>query len=381
MLPSMNRDAKHRMVQNIAVLGARGMGSDIAYDCAVAGYSVLLLDVSSRALDEGFERIQKILAIGKKKERLSEGLIKEQLASITMSQDLSRLADANLIIDVSFDSMSIKKQVFKKLDALCKPDAILATCTSVLDVDQIALATKRAADVVGLHFIGSTIDSRVVEVIKGQHTAIDTLLTSRAFVVSLRKVGVIVGNSFGFVGDRMLHCYNREIDRLHHNGASPEQVNKALADWGMASGHGSITDLAKINHDVCAYTNSASTGQVAGAEQSGKHKINSSRTKHFALCNDEIVRRCVYTLVNEGAHLLEEGVASRAADIDKICVLGHGFPANRGGPMAYADRIGLKTVYSDICRFGGIHCSSYWKPAPLLEKLIQDGKKFADVLG
>jgi len=380
MFPSVNRDAKPRIPQNIGVLGARGMGSDLAYACAVAGYSVVLLDVSSEALDEGVERIRKILAIEKKNERLSEGLAIERLTRITMSQDLGSLADADLVIEAAVDSMATKKQIFKTLGALCKPGAVLAPCTSALDVNQIALATTRATDVVGLHFIGSTVDSRVVEVINGQHTAADTLLICQAFINSLSKTGVIVGNSFGFVGGRMRHCYHREILRLQQNGAPPERVDKALAGWGMASGHDSIIDLAELDQDTCAYSNSASACAAADAGQSGENWAHNNCTKHFTLDSDEIIRRCIYTLINEGAHLLEEGVALRAADIDKICVLGYGFPANRGGPMAYADETGLNAVYNDLCRFRDTYCSSYWKPAPLLEQLAQDGKKFADVL-
>lgn len=372
-----NKDATHRTIQNVAVLGAGSIGSDIAYSCLEAGYAVVMVDASDRAIEKCIERLQNILASEQRRGHLSESQVNERLTHISGLRNISSLTDVDLVIETVHESMVIKKLIFKELDAYCKSGAILTACTSSLDIDQIALTTTRAADLAGLHFIGPETGSRIVEIIKGIHTSENALLICQEFFRSLGKVGVVVGNSFGFVGSRMLYCYAREIQMLIQGGTLPEQIDKALSDWGMGGGFFSTTDMADINRGMIAYSKSASIPRAADPEESASNGI--SRAKRRTDSSREIIRRCIYTLINEGAYLLEEDVAMFPADIDLIWVNGYGFPPDRGGPMMYADSIGLDVVYSEICRFRDAYSSIRWQPAPLLERLALSGKKFADV--
>jgi 3-hydroxyacyl-CoA dehydrogenase len=402
-------------IRKVAVIGAGTMGGGIAMSFASAGIPVILVETKQEAVDRGLATIRKNYAGTVAKGKLAQEEADRRIARIQPSLELAAVAEADLVIEAVFEDMDVKKELFGKLDALCKPDAVLATNTSRLDVNEIAASTSRPASVIGLHFFSPANVMRLVEVVRGRASSPQVIVTSMNVVRKLGKLPVLVGVCDGFVGNRMVAQYAREAEFLLEEGATPEQVDGALKNFGLAMGRFAMSDLAGLDISWSSRKRLASTrpahlryskvadrlcemgrfGQKTGA---GFYKYEAgSRTpvpdplvneiieqcakeagiQRRAISDDEIVERCIYALVNEGAKVLEEGVAQRSSDIDLIYVNGYGFPAWRGGPMFYADTVGLAKVYERICEFHRQH-GEFWTPAPLLKRLVDEGKSFRD---
>jgi 3-hydroxyacyl-CoA dehydrogenase len=402
-------------VHKVGVIGAGTMGGGIAMSFASAGVSVILLEAKQEALDRGLATIRKNYAGTVAKGKLAQEEADRRVARIQPALDLAAMAEADLVIEAVFEDMDVKKDLFGKLDAICKPDAVLATNTSRLDVNEIAASTSRPASVIGLHFFSPANVMRLVEVVRGRATAPQVIATSMAVVRKIGKLPVLVGVCDGFVGNRMVAQYAREAEFLLEDGATPEQVDGALKKFGLAMGRFAMSDLAGLDISWSSRKRLAATrpahlryskvadrlcelgrfGQKTGA---GFYKYEAgSRTpvpdplvtaiieecateagiQRRAISDEEIVERCIYALVNEGAKVLQEGVAQRSSDIDLIYVNGYGFPAWRGGPMFYADTVGLPKVYERICEFHRQQ-GEFWTPAPLLKQLVDQGKSFRD---
>jgi 3-hydroxyacyl-CoA dehydrogenase len=402
-------------IRKVAVIGAGTMGGGIAMSFASAGIPVILVETKQEAVDRGLATIRKNYAGTVAKGKLAQEEADRRIARIQPSLELAAVAEADLVIEAVFEDMGVKKELFGKLDALCKPDAVLATNTSRLDVNEIAASTSRPASVIGLHFFSPANVMRLVEVVRGRASSPRVIVASMTVVRKLGKLPVLVGVCDGFVGNRMVAQYAREAEFLLEEGATPEQVDGALKNFGLAMGRFAMSDLAGLDISWSSRKRLASTrpahlryskvadrlcemgrfGQKTGA---GFYKYEAgSRTpvpdplvneiieqcakeagiQRRAISDDEIVERCIYALVNEGAKVLEEGVAQRSSDIDLIYVNGYGFPAWRGGPMFYADTVGLAKVYERICEFHRQH-GEFWTPAPLLKRLVDEGKSFRD---
>lgn len=414
-IPGIAADVAAAEVRKVAVIGAGTMGGGIAMSFASAGIPVVLLEMKQEALDRGLATIRKNYAGTVAKGKLAQDEADRRVARIEPALDFAAVAEADLVIEAVFEDMGVKKELFAKLDALCKPGAVLATNTSRLDVNEIAGSTSRPASVIGLHFFSPANVMRLVEVVRGRATSPQVIVTSMTVVRKIGKLPVLVGVCDGFVGNRMVAQYAREAEFLLEEGASPQQVDGALKQFGLAMGRFAMSDLAGLDISWSSRKRQAATrpahlryskvadrlcelgrfGQKTGA---GFYKYEAgSRTpvpdplvddiieqcateagiQRRTITDEEIVERCIYALVNEGAKVLEEGIAQRASDIDLIYVNGYGFPAWRGGPMFHADTVGLATVYARICEFERQH-GAFWTPAPLLKRLVDAGKGFRD---
>ena len=403
-------------VRSVAVIGAGTMGGGIAMSFANAGIPVTLVEARQEALDRGLATIRKNYDGTVAKGKLAREEADARIARIVPTLDFGQVAGADLVIEAVFEDMDVKKELFRKLDALCKANAILATNTSRLDVNEIATTTTRPGSVIGLHFFSPANVMRLVEVVRGQATAPGVIASSMAMARQIGKLPVLVGVCDGFVGNRMVAQYAREAEFLLEEGALPQQVDGALQKFGLAMGRFAMSDLAGLDISWSSRKRQAATrpahlryskvadrlcelgrfGQKTGA---GFYRYEAgSRTpvpdtvvsqiieecareagiQRRAITDEEIVERCIYALVNEGAKVLQEGIAQRASDIDLIYVNGYGFPAWRGGPMFYADTVGLATVYQRICQFHAQH-GAFWTPAPLLKKLAEEGSSFKEL--
>jgi 3-hydroxyacyl-CoA dehydrogenase len=400
-------------VANIAVIGAGTMGSGIAVSCATSGYEVTLIDLDPVALEAGHAKAMAALDGSVKKGKLTPDAAAVARASIRKGKDLKDAAQADFVIEAVFESMSVKQDVFRKLEAVCKPDAVLATNTSTLDVDAIAGVTKTPQRVLGMHFFSPAHIMKLVEVVRGRQTSQSTLDATLAVTKRLGKIGVVVGNCFGFVGNRMLYAYGRENQLMQLEGVSPERIDRVLEEWGMAMGPNAVGDLAGLDvgyrvrrerkdlppdprywrvADMLAEMgrHGQKTGQgfyryegEARERKADPQVLDLIRAEATRLGvqpreieDREIVERCIYALVNEGARILEEGIATCAADIDVIWVNGYGFPRTRGGPMFYADSVGLTRVLDTVREYERSQGAQYWKPAPLLEDLASTRDSF-----
>ncbi|MGM3386818.1 enoyl-CoA hydratase/isomerase family protein [Stutzerimonas stutzeri] len=411
-LPS---DVKPRPIRTAAVIGGGTMGVGIALSFANAGVPVKLLEINDEALQRGLQRARDTYAASVKRGSLTEDAMEQRLALITGVTDYGALADADVVVEAVFEEMGVKQEVFEQLDAVCKPGAILASNTSSLDLNAIAGFTRRPEDVVGLHFFSPANVMRLLEVVRGERTSDEVLATAMAIGKQLKKVSVVVGVCDGFVGNRMVFQYGREAEFLLEEGATPQRVDGALRNFGMAMGPFAMRDLSgldigqairkrqratlpshldspTVSDKLCA---AGMLGQKTGAGYYRYEPGNrtpqenpdlapmleaASREKGIerkALDEQYIVERCIFALVNEGAKILEEGIAQRSSDIDVIYLNGYGFPAFRGGPMYYADSVGLDKV---LARVQELHarCGDWWKPAPLLEKLAAEGRTFTE---
>jgi 3-hydroxyacyl-CoA dehydrogenase len=415
-VPGLDKNSPVRDVQKVAVLGAGTMGSGIAYACLGAGFSVHLLDNDDAGLARGETTIGKLFEGGVARGKLTAAAAGEGLARLRTTRDYGDLADADLVIEAVFENMAIKKEVFGKLDAVCRPGAVLATNTSTLDVDAIAAATGRPQDMIGLHFFSPAHVMRLLEIVRGEETADDVIATALGLAKRLRKVGVVVGNCFGFVGNRMLYSYGRENQLLLLEGAAPEMIDRVLTDWGMAMGPNAVGDLAgldvgyKIRQErtdlpddprfYAVADRLAELGRFGQKTGAGMYRyepgsrLPSPDPEVRQLIRDEakrlgveqrdigeteIIERCIYALITEGAHILEDGIAARASDIDVIWINGYGFPRYRGGPMHFADTVGADTVYNKVCEFRTRFGERYWQPPALLERLAKTGGRFGDL--
>jgi 3-hydroxyacyl-CoA dehydrogenase len=413
-IPDVPKETPVLPVNSVGIVGGGTMGGGIAMVFANAGIPVLLKETDQSALDRGLANIQKNYANSVKRGRFTQQFVEERLKLIRPALSYDEFAGVDMVVEAVFESMALKKEVFGQLDRVCKPGAILATNTSSLNIDEIASAASRPKSVIGTHFFSPANVMRLLEIVRGRATSQEVIATCMQLSKKLGKVGVLVGNCMGFVGNRMFGPYRREAQFLVEEGAGIEAVDSALCEFGMAMGPLATGDLAgldvgwrirKENPHLqkpglrCAFIEDrlcglGRFGQKTGA---GWYKYDENRkpspdpevaslirqwTSEAGIARrqisaEEIVERCIYTLVNEGARILEEGIALRAVDIDIIYVNGYGFPAYRGGPMWHADAVGLKKVYSRIREFQE-RFGDWWEPAPLLQRLAEQDKTFAE---
>lgn len=414
-IPGIDKDTGRRPVNSIAVLGAGTMGAGIAFSGLCAGLSVFLLDSQEEGLQRGRATIAGLFDQGVQRGKLSRSFADEASARLSTGVDYESVGDADLVIEAVFESMAVKKEVFARLDQVCKDGAILATNTSTLDVDEIAGATSRPADVIGLHFFSPAHIMRLLEIVRGRQTASDVIATSLDLAKRLGKIGVVVGNCFGFVGNRMLYAYGRENQLMLLEGAAPELIDKTLFDWGMAMGPNAVGDLAGLDvgykvrrertdlpDDPRFYriadllVEQGRLGQKSGA---GMYRYGEGSRKPLPdpavqrlieeesarlgieqrdIDAEEIVDRCILGLVVEGARILDEGIALRSGDIDVVWINGYGFPRHRGGPMHWADNRGLAEIVERVQEFSDRMGALYWEVPPLLRQLAADGATFAE---
>jgi 3-hydroxyacyl-CoA dehydrogenase len=410
-IPDIPADVAPVPIQRAAIIGAGTMGGGIAMTMADAGISVIVKEREQQALDRGMDAIRKNYAGSVKSGRLSQAAVDRRLSLIKPHLAFDGFEEADLIIEAVFEDMAVKKQVFTEIDRIAKPACVLATNTSALDVDEIAAMTRRPQMVLGLHFFSPANIMRLLEIVRGKLSSNEVLITAMALAKKLSKVGVLARNSPGFIGNRMVAVYAREAQFLVEEGASVEDVNQALFDFGMAMGPLAMSDMAgndilwMIQKDAPAPAGVrrprvleqlyklGRMGQKAGLGWS-KYDENRKPSPDPAVAalieqtakragierrrvtKEEIVDRCILALVNEGARILEEGVALRAVDIDIVYLNGYGFPAWRGGPMFYADTVGLSKVLARIEEFEKQHGSELWAPAPLLKGLADAGGTF-----
>ena len=413
-IPDVPSKTPTRNIASVGIIGAGTMGGGIAMNFLNAGIPVTLLEVSQEALDKGLATLRKNYDGSVKKKKMSASDVDSRLALLKPTTSYSDLGSADLLIEAVFEDLGVKEKVFRQLDEIAKPGAILATNTSTLDVDRIAQFTRRPADIIGLHFFSPANVMRLLEVVRGQATAKDVLATAMQLAKKIRKLAVVSGVCDGFIGNRMLHRYSAQANFLLEEGCLPEQVDRAMERFGFAMGpfrvgdlagndigwairkrraaEGHRTDEGKIADRLCEM---GRFGQKTGAgwydykpgdrTPRPNAEVNSMIEKYSAevgvtrrqIEDREIVERLVYALVNEGARILEERIAQRSSDIDLVYLNGYGFPILRGGPMFYADSVGLMEVVSAIRRYAlGIH-SKQWTLAPLLERLAAEGSSFA----
>ncbi|OGT70149.1 MAG: 3-hydroxyacyl-CoA dehydrogenase [Gammaproteobacteria bacterium RIFCSPLOWO2_02_FULL_57_10] len=405
-----------RDIKRVAIIGGGTMGGGIAMCFANVGIPVTMLEINDEALERGLGIIRKNYSITVQKGKMTEAEMAERLTFINGTTQYKDLADVDLVIEAVFENPDIKAEVFGKLDAVCKPGAILASNTSYQNIDNIAAATKRPQDVLGMHFFSPANVMKLLEVVRGAKTSDDVLATAMQIGKKIGKVCALSRVCYGFIGNRMLGGYGRQAHMLLLDGASPAQIDAAAEEFGMAMGPIAMSDLAGLDvgykarqareaagekmdpraHCIAsALVEMGRLGQKSGAgyykydpqtrarvpdpEVDALIKAHAEKLgiKRREIGAEEIVARLMYPLINEGALILEEGIAQRPGDIDIVYVYGYAFPSAKGGPMFYADEVGLKNVYDAICKFRDQHGADIWKPAPLLERLAKEGSTFA----
>ena len=409
-------DVKLREIASIGMVGAGTMGGGIAMSFVNAGIAVVLLETKQEALDKGLATIRRNYETTLKKGRLTQEQLDRRMGLITPTLSYDDFRDVDLAIEAVFESLDVKRQVFTALDAACKPGAILASNTSALDLDEIAAFTKRPEDVIGLHFFSPANVMKLLEVVRGAKTAPDVLATSMALAKKIGKVAVVSGVCDGFIGNRILARYGAAANDLLNRGALPQQVDKALEKFGMAMGLFRVGDLAGLDIGWAGRKRRAAAqpekdfsivadrlceagrfGQKTGAGwyryEAGKRdpipdpaveqivrdwRAEKGYATRDDITDEEIVERCIYAMVNEGARIVEEGIAQRPSDIDVVYLNGYGFPRHRGGPMKYADEVGLQKLVAALERFAAEPGAdpALWTPAPLLAKLAREGRTF-----
>ena len=414
-IPDVPQDTPQRDIKSIAVIGAGTMGGGIAMNFLNAGIPVKMLEMKQEALDRGLAIIRKNYESQVKKGKLKQDKYEDRMNLLSTTLSYDDLKDADMVIEAVFEDMGVKEKVFAELDRVMKPGAILASNTSTLDLDQIAAFTKRPEDVVGLHFFSPANIMKLLEVVRGEKTAKDVMATVMAAAKKIRKTAVVSGVCDGFIGNRMIEQYGRQGGFLLDEGCTPAQVDKAIEKFGFAMGPFRMGDLAgndigwairkrryqekpdmKYSKTADLLCEKGRFGQKTGAGwydyAAGKRdaipnqEVVSMVEEHRKslgitprkISDEEIVERLVYALVNEAAHILEEGIASKASDIDMVYLMGYGFPIYRGGPMLYADQVGLFNVVQAMNRFAKnpLDDANFWKPAPLLARLAAEGKTF-----
>ena len=415
-IPDVPSDTPQRAVNKVGVIGAGTMGGGIAMNFLNAGIPVTILETKQEALDRGVATIKKNYEAQVKKGKLKEDKYQQRIGLLTTTLSYDDLKDADLIIEAVFEELGVKETVFKQLDAVAKPGAILASNTSTLDVDKIAGFTKRPQDVVGMHFFSPANVMKLLEVVRGRETAKDVLATVMGIAKKIRKTAVVSGVCDGFIGNRMIERYSQQAGFLLDEGATPEQVDKAAEKFGFAMGPFRMGDLAgndigwairkrryqekpdmKYSKTADLLCEKGRFGQKTGKGwydyAAGKrdaipsqevlsmieqHRKDSGITPR-KISDEEIVQRLVFALVNEGARILEDGIASKSGDIDMVYLTGYGFPIHRGGPMHYASEVGLFNVAQTMRRFAQnpLDDAKAWEPAPLLARLAAEGKSFS----
>ncbi|MCF8210902.1 MAG: enoyl-CoA hydratase/isomerase family protein [Rhodoferax sp.] len=414
-IPDVPSDTAQRAIQSIAVIGAGTMGGGITMNFLNAGIPVKMLEMKQEALDRGIATIRKNYEAQVKKGKLKADKYEQRMALLSTTLNYDDLTGTDMVIEAVFEEIGVKEAVFKELDRVMKPGAILASNTSTLDVNKIASFTKRPEDVVGLHFFSPANVMKLLEVVRGEKTARDVMATVMAVAKKIKKTAVVSGVCDGFIGNRMIEQYGRQGGFLLDEGCTPAQVDKAIEKFGFAMGPFRMGDLAgndigwairkrryqekpnmKYSKTADLLCEKGRFGQKTGAGWydyvAGKRDaipnaevvamIEAHRTSlgitPRKISDEEIVQRLVFSLVNEAAHILEEGIANKASDIDIVYIFGYGFPAHRGGPMNYADQVGLFNVVQAMNRFARnpMDDANFWKPAPLLARLVAEGKTF-----
>jgi 3-hydroxyacyl-CoA dehydrogenase len=414
-IPDVPADMLQRSIKAIAVIGAGTMGGGIAMNFLNAGIPVKMLEMRQEALDRGVATIRKNYEAQVKKGKLKQDKYDQRMALLSTTLSYDDLNDADLVIEAVFEEIGVKEAVFKELDRVMKPGAILASNTSTLDLNKIASFTSRPQDVVGLHFFSPANVMKLLEVVRGEKTAKDVMATVMAVAKKIKKTAVVSGVCDGFIGNRMIEQYGRQAGFLLDEGCTPAQVDKAVEKFGMAMGPFRMGDLAgndigwairkrryqekpgmKYSRTADLLCEKGRFGQKTGAGWydyvPGKRdaipnaEVVAMVDAHRAslgitprkISDEEIVQRLVFSLVNEAAHILEEGIANKASDIDIVYIFGYGFPPHRGGPLQYADEFGLFNVTQSMQRFAlnPLDDASFWQPAPLLQRLVADGKTF-----
>jgi 3-hydroxyacyl-CoA dehydrogenase len=414
-IPDVPADTAQRVIKSVAVIGAGTMGGGIAMNFLNAGLPVKMLEMKQDALDRGVATIRKNYEAQVSKGKLKQDKFEARMALLSTTLSYDDLTDADLVIEAVFEDMGVKEAVFKALDAVMKPGAILASNTSTLDVNTIAAFTQRPQDVVGLHFFSPANVMKLLEVVRGEKTAKDVLATVMTLAKKIKKTAVVSGVCDGFIGNRMIEQYGRQAGFLLDEGCTPAQVDKAVEKFGFAMGPFRMGDLAGndigwairkrryLEKPHMKYSKTADLlcekgrfGQKTGAGWydyvPGKrdaipnadvvamidaHRASLGITPR-KISDDEIVQRLVYSLINEAARILEEGIANKASDIDVVYIFGYGFPVYRGGPMNYANEVGLFNVVQAMKRFAQnpLDDAKFWQPAPLLAQLAAAGKTF-----
>ena len=413
-IPDVPKETPVQPVNSVGVVGAGTMGGGIAMAFANAGIPVLLKEADQAALDRGMGNIRKNYAASATRGRFTQQFAEERLKLIQPTLSYGGFASVDMVIEAAFEGMTLKKEIFAELDRVCKQGAILASNTSSLNIDEIASATSRPESVIGTHFFSPANVMRLLEIVRGTGTSREVIATCMQLSKKIGKIGVLVGNCFGFVGNRMFGPYRREAQFLVEEGASVEAVDNALYEFGMAMGPLATGDLAGLDvgwrirkenphllkpglRKAFLEDRLCELGRFGQKTGAGWYRYDENRkaspdpqvaellrkwsaeagVPQRQVSAEEIVERCIYTLVNEGARILEEGYALRAVDIDIIYLNGYGFPAYRGGPMWYADTVGLKRVRERISEFQR-RLGNWWEPAPLLKRLAEEGKTFAE---
>lgn len=410
-IPDVPKTTPVRDINSVAVIGAGTMGGGIAMNFVNAGMPVTVLEVDRAGLERGLGIIRKNYSIAVDKGRMTEEQLEQAMGMITPTTDYADVAGADLVIEAVFENMEIKKQVFTKLDGVCKQGAILASNTSSLDLNEIAAVTNRPGDVIGMHFFAPANIMKLLEIVRGEQTAADVIATAMATAKKIRKVGVLVGVCFGFVGNRMFFPYIREAQLMMLEGIPPERVDQVAFDWGMAMGPHAVMDLSgldvfyKLNNEwqerpddpvycrmINVLTEMGRQGQKTGAGtyryegrkavpdpevmEIARREAQALGVRQIEVSDEEIIERLLYSMVNEGARVLAEGIAIRPGDIDVIFVNGYGMPRYRGGPMKYADMAGLDNVLAAVEKYRARYGDLWWTPAPLLEQLARSGSSF-----
>ncbi|MEM7277914.1 MAG: 3-hydroxyacyl-CoA dehydrogenase NAD-binding domain-containing protein [Pseudomonadota bacterium] len=416
-VPGLAKDAALKPINAVGVIGAGTMGGGISMNFLNAGIPVTILEMNQEALDKGIGIIRKNYEASARKGRITEATVEKCMSLLTGTTEYSDLADVDLVIEAVFENMDVKKTVFTTLNDVCKPDAILATNTSYLDINDIATVVTNPERVLGMHFFSPANVMRLLEIVRAEKTAPEVLATVLKLAKTIKKAGAVAGVCHGFIGNRMLGGYGREAQLLLLEGATPEQVDKVLFDFGMPMGVIAMGDLAGLDigyrlreqldesqYDVRAtyvqdrLVEMERLGQKTGAgtydyEPGNRTPIPSPITKKLIaeaaekygieqreISDEEIIERCFYSMVNIGFDILHEGMAYRASDIDIVYINGYGFPAWRGGPMHWAEHaVGLDKMLARIQEFADIHGDRWWKPSPLLVKLVAEGGSLKDV--
>jgi 3-hydroxyacyl-CoA dehydrogenase len=412
-IPGISKDTRTYPVRRAAIIGSGTMGGGIAMALANAGIGVIVKDADQQALDRGMQTVRQNYEGSVSKGRFTREVMDQRLALIRPQLTYEGFESVDLIIEAVFENMALKKQIFADIDKIAGPDCVLATNTSTLDIDEIAAATARPHMVVGTHFFSPAHVMRLLEIVRGAQTGNEVIATALALAKQTKKVGVVVGNCRGFVGNRMMLPYMREAHFLVEEGATPAQVDGALLDYGMAMGIFAVEDMGgldlswRIRQEYkhlekpgervpLVLEKLYQMGRLGQKNGAGWFRYGADRKPvpdpevdalieatakaagipRRAISNEEIIERCIYIMINEGARILEEGRALRARDIDTIYLSGYGFPGYRGGPMWYADTVGLDRILNRILAFCEKHGAS-WEPAPLLKRLVGEGKNFA----
>ncbi|MEP6391614.1 MAG: 3-hydroxyacyl-CoA dehydrogenase NAD-binding domain-containing protein [Halioglobus sp.] len=406
-VPDVPRDTPEIPIKKVGVIGAGTMGGGISMNMANVGIPVTIVETKQDALERGLGIIRKNYENTAAKGRISQEDVETRCGLITGSLSVDDLADCDLIIEAVFENMDLKKDIFSRLDKIAKPGAILASNTSALDVNEIASATSRPESVIGLHFFSPANVMKLLEIVRGDATGKDVIKTCMSFAKRIKKVAVLVGVCPGFVGNRILFPRQTQANQLILEGAMPHEVDKVLVEFGMPMGAFQMSDLAGLDIGWSAETSKGETirdrlcemdrrGQKTAAgyyDYDEKRNPNPSPVvekliREFAeeqgktlreISEEEILQRCIYPMINEGARILDEGIAIRASDIDVTWVYGYGWPVYRGGPMHYADSIGLDEVIATLRKYQEMTGDPSWEPSPLMVRLAQEGKNFSSL--